>query len=152
MVGSGIVAWVLTYIQIRDERKARARSFLADLALNADFRNGLGILYQATGLIDEIMSAYAKHGSKIANEYVGELDQVSKELSGKLNAGFWGCLFFLPKDLQAELKSFCDSLQRAFHSCNEAILSGTPIEVPADFGEHLDTLSQKLKHALGIDE
>lgn len=152
VVASGIVAWVLTFIQIRDERRARARSHLADLALNSDFRNALGVLYKATGLIDELIHAWTKDGSKIGSEYVGELSDMNNELENKLGAGFWGCLFFLPKDLQTELNSFGVSLQQALHSCNEAILKGTPIETPMNFGEHLDILSQKLKHALGIEE
>jgi len=145
--GSGIGAWVLNFIQIRDLRRSQARGYIHQLAINPSFQKGLGSLLKCAALVVDITQA-----SQNESFQLDEIVELEKEFKNNTSAEFFGSIFFLPKHLQLEILNLANSLQQTMAAVRDAIVQKRPIPVaPPSLGTQFDQISHELRKVFSIE-
>jgi hypothetical protein len=139
---SGIVAWLLTYWQVKEERKNRAREHFRQIVLTPDFMDYLGLLVSLLRTVGMIKN------EDDLKEHIDELKNLRTEFLKKVVSG--GTMFFLSSQLLMRIVKLSELLQhvtdRLLARDFSAVSSVDAVAVPEITG-----ISSELKRLLGFD-
>jgi hypothetical protein len=142
---SGLAAWVLTYLQLRQERKRHAREYFRELILTPQLQGYLGALYSFCGILDETKSV---QDVKLRAKELAEL-------SGKIATAIMATIFqaapyLCPEEFVEQLVKV-DDLARQIGA---QVLKGEfgDLEVRSKLEKESIKLGRLLRKMLGLSE
>jgi hypothetical protein len=137
---SGVTTFVLTYAQIRNERKKRGLQYFRQIVLTPDFVHYLGILFSLVSAFSEVPKTRDDVGD--VQRDVGELNKYKNLIQG--------AMLFLPYKVLNAL----NEADNAVSTMVELLLDGNLTAIPGaqkDASSCLSQLGLELKKVLGID-
>jgi hypothetical protein len=138
---SGVVAWILTYIQMKNERKRQAIEYFRQIVLTPDFLHYLGLSF---GIL-----SFFSVGSPITEEGLETIHREVTEWS-EYKTRIQGTLFFFPYKVLTAFNSMNSSIIKMVN----VLLSKNPTTLPDAYNEANSAITNfglELKKVLGID-